>query len=239
MGRHYQRKTEKGADGVNYTKEHLNLANGNISVYGAAKRYNIPRTTLRHYINGTRGHKGIVAEGGRGGGGKLAIDFDVEHKLAMLLTEMQKWGYGLSREEVLDLVQSYIKQNKIKTRFRDDRPGEEWFLQFCKRHKMSIKKPQAVEIARKKQENPWTIYGFFDLLEKAVADLGLKAKPELIFNCDETSFSSDQKPKLLVKLEYHAQERFQRLDEKIQQFWYAAPPQVKSYLCLQYLKGKT
>lgn len=85
MGRIYRRKTEKGADGVKYTREQLNQAredvlNGNITVYAAAKRYNVPRTTLRHHINGTRGVKGIAAENGKGGGGKLALDLLVEKK---------------------------------------------------------------------------------------------------------------------------------------------------------------
>jgi FKBP-type peptidyl-prolyl cis-trans isomerase len=119
------------------------------------------------------------------------LEPQAERELANILNTMQKWGHGLSRTEVLDMVQVYVQRTKIKTRFKDDRPGEEWFLNFCKRNKLSLKKPQGVELARRKQENPWAIYGFFDLLEKTIEDMNLQNKPELIFNCDETSFSSD------------------------------------------------
>jgi hypothetical protein len=36
--------------------------------------------------------------------------------------------------------------------FKDDVPGTDWFLLFKKRHALSIKTPQAVEYARKKQQ---------------------------------------------------------------------------------------
>ena len=52
-------------------------------------------------------------------------------------------------------------------------------------------KPQPLESARKKQTNPWIIYGFYDLLEETIQDLGIQSKPQQIWNYDETSFCHD------------------------------------------------
>lgn len=41
---------------------------------------------------------------------------------------MEKWGFGLSRTEVLDTVQNFVKQNKIVTNCIASRPGEDSFL---------------------------------------------------------------------------------------------------------------
>lgn len=63
---------------------------------------------------------------------------------------MEKWGFGLSRKEVLQTVADFVKENHIKTQFKDAKPGEDWFLNFKRRHNLSIKIPQSVEYARKK-----------------------------------------------------------------------------------------
>lgn len=53
---------------------------------------------------------------------------------------MEKWGYGLSRGEAINIVGQYVTCNKIKTPFCDNTPGEDWFLSFKKRHCLSLKK---------------------------------------------------------------------------------------------------
>ena len=104
---------------------------------------------------------------------------------------MEKNGFGLTREEVLDIVQCYIVQNKLKTRFKNQRPGEDWFQSFRKRNRLSIKLPQSIEHSHCDQTNPWIIYDFFDKLTQVVKELGLNGKPGQIYNCDETSFCHD------------------------------------------------
>lgn len=60
MVRNYEKRTNKGADRGNYSKDSLTKAvedvkNGNKTVYGASVFYGVPRSTLRHYIYATRG----------------------------------------------------------------------------------------------------------------------------------------------------------------------------------------
>lgn len=195
MVRTYIRKTQKGA-GFAYTNEDLQRAiedvkNGNKTTRGAALFYNIPRSTLKNYVLGTRG-KGCTSQEGRGGGGVVSYLSAVEEEeIANCIRVMEKNGFGLSREELLDLVQAYIRQNKLQTRFKDQRPGTDWFIAFRKRHRLSIKKPQSIEHVRCDQINPWVIYDFFDKLTEIIRELKLEGKPSRIFNCDETSFCHD------------------------------------------------
>ena len=70
--------------------------------------------------------------------------FYPQHKkmwLANSLKTMIKIGFGLSRSEVLDVVQSYVKRNKIPNPFKGGRLGQDWLLGFKKRHNLSILKP--------------------------------------------------------------------------------------------------
>lgn len=74
MVRNYVRKTRRGA-GVKYSQEDLEQAlqdvmNGNKTTRGAAAFYNIPRSTLKHRVLGTRG-KGNTTKDGKSGGGDV------------------------------------------------------------------------------------------------------------------------------------------------------------------------
>lgn len=204
MVRNYVRTTTKGADGTRYSRVDLENAIQDVKnnvkrLNTAAKHYNIPRTTLKHYVCGTRG-KGRVAINGKGGGGKLEIPLEDEAKLATSLITMEKWGFGLSRDEVFDVVQNYVISNNLKTKFKDGRPKEDWFLSFKKRHSLSIKKPQGIEYVRTDQNNPFIVNGFYDNLIKTVEELKLGDKPHLIFNLDETSFCIDPSKTKVVGL---------------------------------------
>lgn len=85
---------------------------------------------------------------GRGGvksesyGRSRDISKEYEDKLASGIKTMEKWGFWLSRKEILTLVGKYVKANNIKTQFKNGVPGEEWFLNFKRRHNLSIKIPQ-------------------------------------------------------------------------------------------------
>lgn len=195
MVRNYIRKTQKGA-GLAYLNEDLEKAvndvkNGNKTIRGAAMFYNIPRSTVKHRLNGTRG-KGHISQGPSGGGGVTSyLSAADEEELANAIKVMEKSGFGLTSEEVLDIVQCYIVLNKLETRFKNQRPGPDWFLSFRKRNHLSIKLPQSIEHSRCDQTNPWVIYDFFEKITDLVEKLGLKGKPGQIFNCDETSFCHD------------------------------------------------
>lgn len=121
---------------LQYTEEDLANAisevneNGS-SMYAAAKKYQIPTTTLYDKIKGNF-NTNVV-------GRPVAIPLELESQLANAIRILEKWGFGLSREEVLNVVADFVKCNKMITPFKNNKPGKDWFLNFRKRHKLSIK----------------------------------------------------------------------------------------------------
>lgn len=99
------------------------------------------------------------------------------------------------------MVSEFIRRNGIVTAFKNDIPGHDWFRNLRRRHNLSLKKPQLVEIARRKACNPFTVYEYFEILENAIRDLDLSSAPDRIYNLDETSFCQDpSKSKVVGKV---------------------------------------
>lgn len=187
MVRNYKRKTNRS---TTYTKDQLREAtedvkSGRRTSYQASIFYKIPRMTIMDRVKHRHGFKSSTL-------GKATTFPEVmELKIAANLRVMEKYGFGLSRKEVIQLVGDFVKTNNIKTSFKNNIPGSDWFAGFAKRHNLTIKKPQPVEYARKKMCDPFIIYPYFDLLEKTIKTLGIENRPECIWNLDETSFCHD------------------------------------------------
>lgn len=125
-------------------------------------------------------------------GHQPALPNELEVELANHLKIMAKNGFALSKEEVLDCVKEYVEQNNLSVPFSGNRPGQDWYKGFCTRQRLSLKKMEPLEKARKiNSGDPFLIYEFYDLLEQFIVQLGLQNKPENIYNLDTTSFCSD------------------------------------------------
>lgn len=187
---------KKNRDGPNKKYSDIDLVNaieacenGVMNQMAAAKRFNIPRSTLILKLKGWKGReKSTSTKVGR----PTELSQDVEKELVSNINTMNKWGYGLSKKEVLNVVSSYVQSNEIQTtRFKNQKPGKDWFLSFRNRWQLSCKKPVKREKARLEQTTPEIIYGFFEDYSRLLNDLNLLDKPNQIFNLDETSFCHD------------------------------------------------
>lgn len=146
MVRNYHRKSNRASQ---YTKETLDNAveeikRGVLTLYRAHRTYHIPKTTLYYHVTGIRGAKS------QSQGRPPVIPAEHESRLASALKTMERWGFGITRQELFQIVAEFVTINKVKTPFRNNIPGDDWFIYFKKRHNLSIKKPQSVEYARKK-----------------------------------------------------------------------------------------
>ncbi|KAI4472050.1 homeobox-like domain superfamily [Holotrichia oblita] len=187
MVRNYIRKTRRGDAYSPSDLDHVvnSIKTGAMTIYRAHKMYGIPKTTLYYHVTGKRGSKS------RTQGRPPAIPPKEEEKLGDCIKTMEKWGFGLSRREVIEVVSQYVTENKIQCPFKNNIPGDEWFSSLKKRQNLSIKKPQAVEYPRKKMTDPFIVYRYFSLLKSTLDQLELHDKPNRIWNLDETSFSHD------------------------------------------------
>ncbi|KAJ8867002.1 hypothetical protein PR048_032864 [Dryococelus australis] len=86
---------------------------------------------------------------------------------------MAKWGFALERHEVLEVVGECIQKNSsFPSRFKNNRPGLEWFRGLCECQKLSLQKLVSSEKTRQiATSNSFIIYGSCDAFEKEVMKL--------------------------------------------------------------------
>lgn len=173
-----------------YTLEDLqnavaDVSTNNLTYRQASARYGVPVSNIFNRIKGRK-----IAEGKVGSGRKCELQPHVEDDIAKCLEERAKMGYPCSKDELLQLIQNYVLENKIKTRFKDGKPGHDWYIGFMARHpRLSLKKPEHLQKSRKTARNPDVVYDFYDKLENIVSTYNVL--PSFIYNADESGFSSD------------------------------------------------
>jgi len=157
------------------------------------RTYGVPRSTLVLHLKGWNVKSGSVRKPPKhkSAGSPRCLNEKDEETIAMCVKLMGKWGFGISRLELFDLVQEYVVSNAIHTRFKNGKPGEDWYLGLMKRQGLSLKKPEKLETSRMKQTDPFIVDEFYDLLSEEITNKGLQDKPGSIFNCDKTSFCHD------------------------------------------------
>ena len=66
---------------------------------------------------------------------------DLESNLADCISALCEVGFSPTKDDILDLVAEYLKdKNIVVTKFKDNRPGYDWFQGFKKRYELSLKK---------------------------------------------------------------------------------------------------
>lgn len=195
MTRTYKRKTERGCrySHVQLREAVEKVITGAMSLQTASSYFGVPRPTIYDHTFNRR----QLSCGGGGRGCELGDD--TELKIAESLKLMTKWGFGLTRADVLRCVGEYVKGNGILTRFKDGVPGEDWFLRFKKKYHLSLKRPEILDCKRAQQQSdPFVVYDFYDRLNEIFVELNLANSPERIANCDETFICSDPSKEKVV-----------------------------------------
>jgi hypothetical protein len=126
MVRVYKRKSNRA---TSYSRDLLltvvaDIQRGVITTTQASKLHNIPITTIRDRIKKRRGLKSLSL------GRRTALSSEDEIRLANCIRTMEKWGFGLSRREVIEAVKIFVETNNIKTPFKNNIPGEDWFSEI-------------------------------------------------------------------------------------------------------------
>ena len=110
----------------------------------------------------------------------------MENHLADCIRKMSEIGFGPTLTELREIVQDYVQLKQLKTGFVNDYPGYDWTISFLKRHKLSLKKGDQMQLARKNVTSDlFVVYGYYEMLKKEVESLGIQKRPECFYNCDE------------------------------------------------------
>lgn len=187
MPRHRVRTTTTGYKPEDIPKLVALVQESGRSVTRVAREHGVPRQTLRRWVTNPPPKLGA--------GGKTVLSFDEECTIATALEFLSKCGFPQGRNEVKDMVQSYIEAIGRKTPFTNNRPGDDWMRLYEQRHADVLKrrKPEILTLARAKGLTVDVVNGFFDMYEEVLRDNGLSDQPHRIFNLDETGLNTDRR----------------------------------------------
>lgn len=184
------RNRTKTSNRCNYSIDSMQNAieavkTGRMSQSVAANHFGVPRGTLAKKLTG---HSSATSHGA---GRPTELSLETEQKLVIYLKACANAGSGLTKVDLLDLVHEYCEKESIETRWNNNRPGNDWFALFLKRHSdLSVRKGEALSLKRLKSADPFIVHKFFDDLQDIYAKESID-DPNLIYNCDETSFHHD------------------------------------------------
>ena len=159
------------------------VKNGRLSVSAAAKRFCLPRETLRRRVTN---HVTINAKAGR----PTILSKQEEDEVVETCQIFGEWGFGLQKEDVKSAVTQFLKHSRRKTPFRDGIPGDDWWAGFLRRQPTLVKrKPQQLQLvwahcSRVEIVNHRSI----ECLKPVLDSLDLHESPSRIFNVDEVGF---------------------------------------------------
>ena len=114
----------------------------------AARRYSLPRSTLRRHSKGSVLQPGLQCLGRKT---QRVFDDGCEQELADYLLLMNDRGFGLTRRDVMDMAYEYADANDIKHPWKeaDLSASRYWLDGFMRRHKqLSLRKTEGLSIAR-------------------------------------------------------------------------------------------
>ena len=156
------------------------------SIRKTALKYGIPESSIK--LRRSKKPSKTLRQLMRGRDPDLGAE--TEAKLANCIRILCQHGFSPMKTDVLELVQDYVRGNRLKTNFQDGKPSPEWMRRFFKRNNLSLKKATMLSQSRRTATaNPFVIYHFYELLDKVVTSKNFG--PHQIWNADETEFPHD------------------------------------------------
>ena len=196
MVRNYKKKGEKGKWNEEDMMEAMKAVNElQMTVYGAAKHYKIPRETLRSRVTGK---VSLNAKTGR----PTTLTTDEEAEIVETCQVFAEWGFGLRKDDVKAVVADFCRTMRRKNPFKQGMPGDDWWAGFMCRHPALVRrKPQALQMVRAQCSRVEVVnHWFIECLKPTLDSLNLHHHPERVFNVDEVGFPlSGRATSVLVK----------------------------------------
>ncbi|XP_072400424.1 uncharacterized protein [Diabrotica undecimpunctata] len=157
----------------------------------AAEQFNIPQTTLEHYVKKKRNNSEYKIQKTLGRY-KCIFSIEQEAELAVYLTTVEAQLFGLTMNELRELAFDLAERNNIVHPFKNSKAGLDWVKGFLNRHpNLSLRKPEATSSARAMGFNTVAVKQFFDLLSNILDTHQLTG--DRIYNCDETGLTVNPK----------------------------------------------
>ena len=194
MVRNYKRKKEKYTD-VDVGKAMEKLKEGTYLIQ-VAKTSGISRSSIISYRNMHHQNKKIFrAPVGR----RPNLNKNEEDDIVTVVSTASSLGWPCDRNDICEIIGKYCRRMNRVTQFKNYMPGEDFMINFFKRHKAKLTKRKAVtlKVSRAKAEDPAVITEFIDLVGHAYKRAGIRITDlnhaKRVFNTDETGFNVQTK----------------------------------------------
>ena len=138
-----------------------------MNICKASKHYNIPKSTLlRHLQHHDKPWKV---------GAPMVLSAAEEAEILYETCQtFASWGFGLMKEDIINVVAEFVKYHKRHNVFTNGMPGDDWWVGFLRRHPDLVRrKPQQLQMVRAKAAmvevvNHW----FIECLKPTLEQLG-------------------------------------------------------------------
>ena len=168
---------------VKWTRDDLNSAVNNVrtkvlSLRKASEVFNVPVRTIRDHLK---------TELRETPGRPAVFNRAEEAALTARLKRLAKIGYGVTVTEIRKLVFDFCQRNGKATPFTNGMAGRRRLRGFLKTNQgLSIRQSEKLNFARGQKMNRSNVSGYINLLEERMTELGLRDKPERVYNADES-----------------------------------------------------
>lgn len=148
------------------------------------RKYGIPKSTVQDRIIG-RVSSSVM-------GPDPFLTIEIENKIVKWIQDLSRCGFPINKRELFSVIQKIVKTEKLKTPFKDGKPGQKWYSGFMRRHSsLSLKNAEALEKYRSQVTEEFIRSWFKELIdfldELNISDI-LK-DPSRMLNADESGFS--------------------------------------------------
>ena len=197
MVRTYQKKGVRGVWTAEAMQRAVDAVKRGEPLKTVARAYHVPRNTLRRH-SGANAPAKVKKRLGR----KTVLSEPQESKLHDVILDFENSLYGLTRNDIQDLVFQFCCKNHIPNPFQThERAGREWLKGFIQRHPdISVRKPENVSIGRAYGFSQHKVNDFFKKYFSVIYDEdGNRVIPNSnIYNADESGFTIVHRPEKIL-----------------------------------------
>lgn len=199
MPRFYKRKSNKGLTPRRVMEEAVQYVRDGASTRDAARKFGIPRTTLRNNIKKAAADEQASLEPNYLH--SMIFTHEQETSFSEYLKTCSQMFHGLTQTSARTLAYEMATVNKIPcpdSWKKNGAAGQDWMKGFLKRHpSLSLRLPEATSLSRALSFNRHNVKIFFDNLQAQMKVLKVSGKQ--IYNLDETGLTTVQKsPKVIA-----------------------------------------
>lgn len=132
-----------------------------------------------------------------GSGGMTILSQDEEEYLVFGLECMAEYGWGAGGDTLREIVKNFLELIGRENPFPNGVPGKDWLMGFRKRwkYRLSLRKPEYLTVARARGTTEESHMKFMQMVDELLSRLGIKDKPDHLYNCDEVGLNFDPKLK--------------------------------------------